>query len=249
MSESNNPTKTDSSTPGYHIVASSSSTSSFKGGPYAAVGIVPQKDNNNVLTGFIGVVAWYDASAKRVCYSWNADPDNAVVEGAWQTNAKYLDGAYTGWYVDLNVDESGGIHIAYYNSAKGDLKYVYLSSYNAEPTIPVTIDSYLSVGTDLTIETRLENGKYVPYIYYYNASSNKTCNSIKVAWRNDMTTLRDGAISDKFTGAWESMTIPSENIPVDATVCGGVPTSGTYANSVVLGYMTDACYERAVIKK
>ena len=73
------------------------------------------------------------------------------------------------------------IHIAYYNSAKGDLKYVYLSSYDAEPTTPVTVDSYLSVGTNLTINTRLENGKYVPYIYYYNSSSNQTSNSIKVA--------------------------------------------------------------------
>ena len=247
MSESNDPTKTDSSASGYHIVAKSDST--FKGGPYAAVGIVPKLDSD----GFIGVVAWYDASAKRVCYSWNANPDSAVVEGDWQTNAKYLDGAYTGWYVDLNVDESGGIHIAYYNSAKGDLKYVYLSSYNATPSTPVTVDSYLSVGTDITVNVRNEgtenNPKYVPYIYYYNASSNKTCNSIKVAWRNDMTTLRDGAISDKFTGAWESMTIPTENIPVDATVCGGVPTSGDYANSVVLGYMTDAYYEKAYIKK
>ena len=148
----------------------------------------------------------------------------------------------------MNVDGEGGIHIAYYNSAKGDLKYVYLSSYDATPSDPVTIDSYLSVGTDLTIETRLENGKYVPYIYYFNASSNKTPNSIKVAWREDMTTLRDGAINDLFTGAWESMTIPATNVPVEATVCGGIPTSGDYGNSVVLGYMSDKGYERAYIK-
>lgn len=84
---------------------------------------------------------------------------------------------------------------------------------------------------------------------YYNASANQTPNSIKVAWRNDMSTLRDGAISDKFTGAWECMTIPAENIPVDAAVCGGVPTSGTYSNTVVLGYMSDQYYEKAYIKK
>ena len=112
----------------------------------------------------------------------------------------------------------------------------------------VTVDGYLSVGTNLTIDTRLENGKYVPYIYYYNTSNNQTCNSIKVAWQKDAT-LRDGSVDEKFTGAWESMTIPTANIPVDATVCGGVPTSGTYANTVVLGYMTDASYERAYIKQ
>ena len=27
------------------------------------------------------------------------------------------------------------------------------------------------------------------------------------------------------------MTVPTENIPVDATVCGGVPTSGDYSTS------------------
>lgn len=243
--QSNNPTKTDSSYKNYHIIASDNTT--FKGGAYTAVGIVPAAKAGTINN--VGVVAWYDASVRKVCYSWNDNLDSPVVGGAWQTNAKYLDGKYTGWYVDLAVDDEGGIHIAYYNSAKGDLKYVYLSKYNATPTEAVTVDSYLSVGTNITVNTRLENGNYVPYIYYYNASANQTPNSIKVAWRNDMSTLRDGAISDKFTGAWECMTIPAENIPVDASVCGGVPTSGTYSNTVVLGYMSDQYYEKAYIKK
>ena len=55
----------------------------------------------------------------------------------WQEKANYLDEQYTGWHVDLTVDDNGGIHIAYYNSAKGDLKYVYLSKYDAEPGNPV----------------------------------------------------------------------------------------------------------------
>lgn len=251
--QSNNPATTDSSASGYHIVASDSTTD-FKGGQYAAVGIVPKK-NGETVTGYVGVVAWYDAKASKVCYSYNESPETAVTGGAWQTNAKYIDTAkYSGWYVDLAVDDAGHIHIAYYNSAKGDLRYVYLNSYNADPSTPVTVDSFNSVGTNITVNVRKQGDNYVPYIYYYNASGNQTTSSIKVAWQKD-TTLRNGAVGDKFTGAWECMTIPSANVPVDATVCGGVPTgthTGTnvinYSKTVVLGYMTDKYYEKAYIK-
>ena len=247
--QSNNPSTTDSSYKDYHIVAKTSFD--HAGGEYAACGIIP---DSSVSDGYVAVVAWYDASARSLCYSYNTSPNTAVSGGVWQTNAKVLDSNYAGWYVDLCTDADGGIHIAYYNSAKGDLKYVYLSSYAAEPTTPVTIDSYLSVGTNITVNTRKETvnsaSRNVPYIYYYNASSNQTPNSIKVAWQKD-STLSNGAVNDKFTGSWESMTIPSENIPQDATVCGGVPNSNAsvseYAGKVVLGYMTDARYEKAVL--
>ena len=53
---------------------------------------------------------------------------------------------------------------------------------------------------------------------------------------------------DKFTGKWECMTVPSGNIPVDATICGGVPTAAAYADKVILGYMTDKYYEKAQLQ-
>ena len=250
ITQSNDPNTTDSSYRDYHIVASNSSD--IQSGQYAAVGIVPNGDS------YVGVVAWYDANTSKICYSYNENPETPVSGGEWQqsTHAKYIDTArYSGWYIDLAVDDAGHIHIAYYNSAKGDLKYVYLESYDATPSAPVTVDSYLSVGTNITINVRQQGSDYVPYIYYYNSSSNQTSNSIKVAWRKDMTSLRNGAYGDKFTGAWECMTIPSINIPVEATVCGGVPTgthTGTnvidYSKTVVLGYMTDKYYEKAYIK-
>ena len=257
-----NATDTSSAT-GYHLVADTADTTKFKAGAYTAVGYT--KDG-------YAVVAWYDAKARRLVYSYNKTP--ATAENSmttWQSNAVYLDGAYTGWYVDLVVDAKDQVHIAYYNSKSGDLKYVYIPEYDkvtknattGELTggaTVVTVDSYLSVGTNITINVRDEGtgtgddhvAKYVPYIYYYNTSNNQTMNSIKVAWQKD-TTLRDGTINDKFTGAWESMTIPTQNIPVDATVCGGVPTGthdgGTdYSNTVLLSYMTDAYYEKAYIK-
>ena len=243
----------DCSASGYHTIADKNTTKT--GGEYVAVGLVPAKINNQDK--IVAVVAWYDAQNKKLCYSFNTDPNTVSANNnvAWQTtNSRYLDTEeYTGWYVDLAVDARGGIHIAYYNSAKGNLKYVYLSSYNAEPTSPVTVDSYLSVGTNITVNTRYENGNYVPYIYYYNAANSQTPNSIKVAWRKDFTALRNGADpdTDLFTGAWECMTIPSVNIPVDATVCGGVPSESTTTadnQTVFLGYMSDAYYEKAVIK-
>ena len=231
-----------SSAAGYHLIANEST--SFKPGAYTAVGYTS--------TG-AAVIAWYDASARRLVYSYNDSPATAVTSttgNTWQNNAVYLDEAYTGWYVDLTVDDADGVHIAYYNSKSGDLKYAYLENYKTPGEAKkVTVDSYLSVGTNITINVRKEDGKNKPYIYYYNTSSNQTMNSIKVAWRDDMETLRDGAINDKFTGAWESMTVPTDNIPVDATVCGGVPTNGTYSSTVVLGYMTDVFYEKAYIKK
>ncbi len=257
--QNNNPTSAGGSGKNFQIVATNSTT--YRSGPYTAVGYT--------TTGK-AVVAWYDATHKQLVYSYNDSPETTDSTGAvstWQNNAVVIDDDYAGWYVDLKVDGKNGVHIAYYSSKSGDLRYAYIKNYkdwkNEDGTFKtsnlevVTVDSYLSVGTNITINVRDEGtgegqnhvASYVPYIYYYNTSNNQTCNSIKVAWRKDMSTLRHGAINDKFTGAWESMTIPTENVPIDATVCGGVPTSGTYANTVVLGYMTDEYYEKAVIKK
>ena len=241
---------TASSASNYHLIANSADGTTFKSGEYTAIGYTSEG---------AAVIAWYDSKARRIVYSYNDDPETVIssmTDNTWQSNAVYLDTQYTGWYVDLAVDDVDGVHIAYYNSKTGDLKYAYIPTYdgvsrdnngNLTGATVVTVDSYLSVGTNITINVRKEGNVNVPYIYYYNTSSNQTMNSIKIAWQNE-TTLRDGAINDKFTGAWESMTIPTQNIPVDATVCGGVPTSGDYKDTAVLGYMTDVYYEKAYIK-
>ena len=248
MTQSNDPTKTDSSASGYHIVASEDTN--IKGGAYTAVGIVPSTKGTN---GYVGVMAWYDAQARKLAFSYNTAPESAYIasddDEQWMKHAIYIDSAsYTGWYVDMIVDDNGGIHFAYYDSGKGDLKYAYLSSFEDTKADVVTVDSYLSVGTNISMTIRKENDRQVPYIYYYNASSTQTTNSVRVAWQQD-STLGAGAENDKYTGSWEVMTIPTEGIPVDATVCGGAPTSGDYGNKVVLGYMTDSRYERAVLQK
>ena len=228
------------SAPGYHTIADKTST--YKGGEYTAVGVTS--------TG-TAVVAWYDASKKRLIYSWNGTPQTPepiAAGNTWQTNAKVIDSGYAGWYVDLAVDENDGIHIAYYNSAKGDLKYAYLASYNAAPKV-VTVDSYLSVGTQIMITTRKEDGNNVPYISYYHPSFTQTPSSVRVAWRTNFTELKDGAKDDSFTGEWEAMTVPTTDIPKDETICHGVPTAPTWKDKMMLGFMTYDGYKKAILKK
>jgi hypothetical protein len=197
-------------------------------------------------------------------YSPTTTP-TAVSTAQWQANARVIDADFAGWYVDLTVDSNNGIHIAYYSSSGGDLKYAYLPTYDAAPQV-VTVDSFLSAGTKLMINTRSETRSVggvnkivqVPYISYYHASFPQTKNSVRIVWRNNFDTLKDGAVMDDYTGAWEAMTVPTNNVPIEDFICNGVPstgvTAGTWAgvnltNSVLLAYMTNLSYERAYIKK
>ncbi|WP_010263610.1 Ig-like domain-containing protein [Treponema primitia] len=238
---------------GAQIVANS--TTDKKGGLYTAVGAL--RDGR-------AVIAWYDAVNQQLVYSYSSGTDPSTTTTVnWQTNAKVIDTDFAGWHVDLTVDNNTtqGIHIAYYSSSGGDLKYAYLSSYNATPQV-VTVDSFLSAGTKLMINTRAETRTvsgssttvYVPYISYYHASFPQTPNSVRIAWRNNFDQLLDGAIVDNFTGNWEAMTVPTPNIPIEDFICNGVPTSGNFSgvnltNSILLSYMTNQYYERAYIKK
>ena len=243
------------SAPNYHTIADDDSAE-YKGGPYVAHG---------VTSSGVAVVAWYDASKKRLVYSYNTAPQTAVQGGVWQTNAQVIDSDFAGWYVDLAVDEKDGIHIAYYSSSKGDLKYAYLPKYDKSATV-VTVDSYLSVGTQISISTRNEGNaatpKIVPYISYFQSAFTQTPSSVRVAWlpkgvtttvhgtEIEVTGVEDGAKDELFTGNWEVMTIPMSGIvPKDETICNGVPTSGGWANTVVLGFMSDDGYKKAVLRK
>ncbi|MGI5076585.1 hypothetical protein [Treponema maltophilum] len=235
-----NPNNNYGSAPNYHTIADDDSPR-YKGGPYVAHG---------VTSGGVAVVAWYDATNKCLVYSYNTTPQTPAQGGVWQTNAQLIDDDFAGWYVDLAVDKNNGIHIAYYSSSKGDLKYAYLPAYNGTATV-VTVDSYLSVGTQISISTREESGKIVPYISYFQSAFTQTPSSVRVAWRNDLTgTVKDGAKDELFTGNWEVMTIPMKGIiPKDETICNGVPTGGGWANTVVLGFMSDDGYKKAVLRK
>ena len=238
----------DQSYTSYQTVADKDSI--HKGGEYTAVGFVPSGTGG--ATSDVGVVAWYDAENSQLVYSYCENPASGT-KTKWQNNAIVLDSDYAGWYVDMAVDAGGGIHIAYYTTGSGDLKYAYLPKYNstlAEAKV-VTVDSYLSTGTQISISTRNDgttaSPKYVPYISYYNGSLDQTKNSVRVAWRTS-STVQNGTDSDKATGNWQFMSVPCSSVPDNAVVCNGVPTGGTYANKVVLGFKTDKKYVRAVLK-
>ncbi len=257
--QSNNAVTTSTGTAkNFHVVADSTMT--YKGGLYSAVG---------ATSGGVAVVAWYDASARRLVYSYNSDPDTPVYGDVWQNNAQVIDDSYAGQYVDLFVDSEDGIHIAYYVNSTGDLKYAYLPSYDFKLTkenrdnYVVTVDAYLSAGTNITINTKdetVDGTTYiVPYIAYQNASFIQTTSPIRVAWlpkkivKGTASTVSAGANGNFFTGIWEVVAVPTTNIPTDSLVCSGVPTGdnaglGHEGKSPVLGFMSDKGYESAFIK-
>lgn len=253
----------DGSYNSYQTVANDSTT--YKGGAYAAVGIVP--NGTGGATKNIALVAWYDAQNKQLMYSYNDNTDltnsvdSTTGSNIWQQHAKVIGGKNDGWFVDMAVDGAGGIHLAYYTTGTGDLKYAYIPSYNsaASDIKVVTVDSYQSVGTQISISVRnegtAESANYVPYISYYNGSNDQTMSSVRIAWRNSsLANLGNGVgmngtkPTDRATGLWEYMTVPSTSVPDNAVICNGVPTSGTWANKVVLGFKTDEKYVRAVLK-
>ncbi|OHE64457.1 MAG: hypothetical protein A2001_02225 [Treponema sp. GWC1_61_84] len=227
---------------GYHVVAEAAD--GFKPGQYSAVGVLND--------GSVAVMAWYDANGTRLIYSYNDDPNNTGSDAQWQTNAIEIDDGFAGWYVDLAVDGDNGIHIAYYSSSNGDLKYVYLPTYDTTTGIvPVTIDSFLSVGTNLAITTTDDGTNQVPYVSYYAPAYTSTNYSLRTAWRTEFggSTVPAGADSDAYTGDWEIMTVPvSGKTPKDFTVGIGLRDFTVGIPTPILGYATNLGIESAQLK-
>ena len=160
------------------------------------------------------------------------------------------------------------LDIAYYR-AGNKLKYAYLPSYKASAAdVSVClVDSYLSVGENISIETSsytVSNEDetvtlYKPYISYYSSAIGMA----KVAWpvklgtnprkvgdtiTNIPNTFVDGVSSDKFTGYWEVQVIPTAITTklLNYTIGVGEKTNGT-SNSVMLGYGTKTGLQTALL--
>ena len=200
--------------------------------------------------------------------------------GTWQGNAVKVAG-FAGTHVDLAVDGDDNVHLAYYDVRNGGLHYAYIPALGGRTTTakPDTnnvqkarVDTYLSAGTKLTISVRREgnlpNGraKYVPYISYFHASFAETRNAIRVAWRRDFSRndFNGTDSNDRFTGAWEVLTVPVETVPLsEEFICHGVPAAAAWIlpggastlhynksmnKTMLVGYMTTDWYEGAVLK-
>ena len=242
---------------GYEIVANSTST--FTGGQYAAVGLTSTNR---------AIVVWYDAANSQLVYSYRDIGAGYTAPAAggnrqtteWQNNAVVVDGGAP-LYVDIALDDQDGLHIGYYSSGEGGVKYAYLPpekvTASAKPATSdfkvVKVDTFMNPGTYLKIGVRKESGKQVPYISYYHTGFYGSKNAARIAWLKDGIasdgTVKDGVVSNKFTGDWVVMTVPATAGIKQYTICQGVPTGGAYADKVIAAYFTNKNYEMAVLTK
>lgn len=239
--------------------SSLNTTNVSRAGEYSAIGVVPSTVKSENGKKGTALVSWYDSSSQALLFSYNEDPTSMSNVADWGVNTVLIDSDFAGWYVDMTVDPDGGIHIAYYAASNGDLKYAYLENYKSEPQICV-VDSYLSVGTNISIDYKLETVKkydgtsgdrYVPYISYYMSAFTKTKNSIRIAWIKKLgedDRILNGAENDIYTGKWEIMTLPEEDIPLDYTVGVGIKKNSNSEDSVILGYGTKKGLRTAILE-
>ena len=221
-----------------------------KSGEYVSIG---------VTSGNTVAMVWYNG--KDLLYSYNSTPSTTrtgVTREGWTTPVTLLSNA--GKYCQLVVDSDDNIHVAAWDSAKGDLKYVYIPKANladlsASNVISCTVDSYGTVGRELTIDVAKDaNGKQIPYIGYF-ANTPKKPRYAYLA--NPPATYSSASLAgassgDLYTGVWECTIAPT--LKVNGTGENATPSAdknvvtldektrrinvGVWKNSGVLAYST-----------
>ena len=157
------------------------------------------------------VVFWSDGLKLYMAYN-----ENPTTTKVWTSKIVDNNG---GLNVKCAVDSVGGIHVAYYTTNGGNLKYAYLSSYTATPSICV-VDANGAVGTKCTIDVvKNDSGKQVPYISYQLIGGVATYNA-KVAYRTDFTQDNFAGADEKdfYTGKWEISVVPTSSLLKDDTI-------------------------------
>lgn len=185
---------------------------------------------DSVHTGnFTAVAATADGSTVAIAYYDNAGTgyvrlkyNNTPTDDSTWNDMGVIDSGHGGEYIDMVLDSSDNIHIAYYDNNRGDLRYIYIpvndfSTGDFGTIQNVIVDSYFDVGERLSIKLD-SNDK--PVIAYKGVNR-----SGKVAWLTG--TLSDGTDSnDQFTGSWEIMILPTQITNSDSNrFCIGVDTN------------------------
>ena len=256
--------------------------------------------NNRLMLAHPGTIPASPNSTQTNYYS-DANRSNVnahTTADHWKENyTKIADNA--GTHVSMAVDGNDNIHLAYYDTFNGGLHYAFIPattistgrqlngtntpSNNVTITVPdvskakfAKVDTFLSAGTNITLNVREENSIFVPYITYFHGAFTETRNSIRVAWakvdisRTPQSDLQGTDSNDLFTGAWEVMTVPAGTVPVsNEYICNGVPSPANTSDSwidppanstlrlrntdlqktIIVGYMTQNWYEGAILKK
>ena len=160
------------------------------------------------------VLIWYD-SKNTLQYTYatstNWTPGTGVNSTGWATPIPLLTGNIKN--CKLVVDSDNQIHIAAYDASRGDLKYIYLPKYNitsAADAKVCTVDSYSSVGSEITIDVaKSTSGYQIPYIGYYGTTPKKARFAYLADPKEFYTgTTQNGAVSDLYTGVWECTIVP-----------------------------------------
>ena len=166
------------------------------------------------------VIVWYsnNDSCLKLRYSTNtvdgSSPNTAV---GWSDPVS-ISSLYVGMYVSMDVDSSGGLHIAAFDANDSDLKYIYLSSYSATP-VEMTVDQAYAIGnwTQIKVDTSHTDSPYYnkPVIAYYNSTETGGRDAIKLALADSTVgNATAGVDSNNYTtGKWEYMTIPALTPP------------------------------------
>ena len=171
------------------------------------------------------VIIWYDSKNNKLMCSYNTDPltlynakDESDVSKSVARKGGFVDAeellSGIGKYCQLAIDSDYNLHIAAYDGIKQDLTYIYIPSKEvSNQHIPdyskkkvCTVDSYLSVGKELTIDVAKDaSGNQIPYIGYYANTPAKP----RYAYLANPSNISDGVSSDKYTGVWECTIVPT----------------------------------------
>ena len=216
----------------FQIIADETGTSATlgKAGQYVSIAVT---GNNQV------VMVWFDGT--KLNYAYNENPleahDDMKKSPSWTKVSLGGENATKnmGLYCQVAVDSDNHIHIAAFDNVAGALKYIYVPSYNGENAEIYTVDSYLTVGKQITLDVAkqtIDGHDYqIPHIGYWNGAAKKPAYAYLA---NPAAADKDGVKADQYTGVWECSIVPAASqykVPEDRINVGVWKNAGVLTTS------------------